>query len=259
MTSPTPSEPRTGPQLYHAAPFTLAATAGLTGAAIATIYITQIVLSSLGVAGLVASMVANALVLVVLFRYAHVHELRLADFGVRRVSARFIAAAVLLGISMWYLTALLVVLIDPPGDTTKLQQFVDQTPLAPTLLALTIFPAVAEELVFRGVLARGLAKRIGTFPAILISAAVFGLYHVFPPQIVSTFALGIVLGFLTLRSRSVVPAMIVHTLNNTIAVLLSRHEIPAASDLLESYPLGFFVVAIGCVACGLALSTKGAA
>ena len=257
MTSPTPSEPRTGHQLYHAAPFTLATAAGLTAAAIVTIYLTQILLAGLGVPGLLASMVGDALVLLILWLVAKERRLTLADFGVRSVRPRFIAAAVLLGMSMWYLTALLVVLIDPPGDPSKLKQFVEQTPLGPTLLALTIFPAVAEELVFRGVLARGLTNRVRPLFAILISAAVFAVYHVFPPQIVSTFALGVVLAFLTLRSRSIVPAVIVHTLNNTIAVVLSRDEVPAARTLLEAQPIATFAVAVVCVAIGLTLSAKG--
>jgi membrane protease YdiL (CAAX protease family) len=259
MTSPTPSEPRTGQQLYHAAPFTLATAAGLTAAAIATIYVTQIGLAMLHVPGLVASVMGDTLALVVLWRFAVDRGLALRDFGVRRVAPRFIAAAVLLGISLWYLTALLVQLINPPGDTTKLQQFVEQTALVPTLLALSIAPAIAEELVFRGVLARGLEQRVGTLGAIVISAAVFGAYHFFPPQIVSTFALGLVLAFITLRSRSIVPSLIVHALNNAVAVVLSRDEIPGASTWFNSHAPTAFVIAIACTLCGLALAAKGVA
>jgi membrane protease YdiL (CAAX protease family) len=244
--------------LYHAPPFTLATVAGLTAAAIATIYVAQLVFFSV-TPGLAGSVIGNVLVVLVGWRYARVRRLTLADFGVRRVRRRFVAAAALLGISMWYVTLVLVLLVDPPGDSSKLQELVEQTPLAATLIALTLLPAVAEELVFRGVLARGLAARLRPIWAILISAAVFAAYHLNPQQMVSTFVLGLVLGFLTLRSRSIVPAMIVHTLNNAIAVLLSRREIPAVTTFLEQYPVQTFTSALVCVACGLALTAKGVA
>jgi membrane protease YdiL (CAAX protease family) len=257
MTSPTPSEPRTGQQLYHAAPFTLATTVGLTGAAIATIYVTQIIFAMVGAVGLLGSVVGNLLVVAVGWRYARTRGLTLADFGVRRVARRFLAAAALLGISMWYVTLVLVLLLKATKDSSNLQELIEQAPLVTTLLALTIFPALAEELVFRGVLARGLAARVGSVWAMLISAALFGLYHLNPPQMVSTFALGVVLAFLTLRSRSIVPALIVHVLNNMIAVLLSRRELPAVTSFLEQYPIETFATALVCVACGLALTAKG--
>jgi membrane protease YdiL (CAAX protease family) len=243
--------------LYHAEPFTLVQAAALTGAAIATIYVTQIVLVAVGAPGLLASIAGDAVVVVGVWRYARSRGLTAADFGLRPVPVRFIAGAVLLGVSLWYLTALLVVLVDPPGDPSKLKKLVEQTPLAATLLALTVFPAVAEELVFRGVLTRALVQRVRPIGAVLISAAVFALYHVFPPQMVSTFALGIVLAWITLRSRSIVPSTIVHVLNNTVAVLLSRDEIPGVTATLQSHSLATFAVAVVLVGCGLALSAKG--
>jgi len=258
MSSPsTPGEPRTGQQLYHAAPFTPATAAKLTAAAIGAIYCTQMVLVIAGLPVLLAGVGGYLVAIVALWRYAVRRGLGAESFGLRRVPPRFVVAAVLIGIAMWYLTAIIVTLLNPPGDTSKLEKVVEQTALAPTLIALTIFPAVAEELVFRGVLARGLAER---WPrgAIVISAAVFGAYHVFPPQVVSTFVLGLVLAFLTLRARSIVPTIIVHTLNNTIAVLLSRDEIPGVKAWFEVYGLAAAFGAGALVLAGLALAAKGA-
>ncbi|HEY5927264.1 MAG TPA: CPBP family intramembrane glutamic endopeptidase [Kofleriaceae bacterium] len=259
MTSPTPSEPRTGQQLYHAAPFTLAQAAGVTATAIATIYVVQIVLVGTGVPDLVAAAISDSAVLVGVVVYLRGRGLRLHDAGVRRTPPRFIAAAVLLGLSMWYLTASVVELVDPPGDTEKLQQFVTQTPLVPTLVALTIFPALAEELVFRGILTRTLVSRYRYPVAVAISAAVFGAYHLNPPQILTTFLLGLVLAHLTLRSGSIVPSIIVHLLNNTIAIVLPRNEVPAATAWIIANPAMMLTVALAAVGCALAISAKGVA
>jgi membrane protease YdiL (CAAX protease family) len=259
MTSPTPSEPRTGPQLYHGAPFTPAVAAKVVAVAVGTIYAAQIVLAGIGVLGLVASSVSDLAVIVGVVWFARRRRLTLGDLGVRRVPPRFIAAALLFGISMWYVTAWLVVLVKPPGDPGKLQQLVEQTPLVPTLIALTVFPALAEELVFRGIFVRSLATGLRPALAIAISAATFGLYHLFPPQVVSTFVLGLVLGLLALRSRSIVPSIIVHLLNNTIAIVLARDEVPGVGEWMTANSAAMLVSAFVLAGCGIALGAKGVA
>jgi membrane protease YdiL (CAAX protease family) len=258
MTSPTPSEPRTGPQLYHGAPVTPAAAAKLVAVAIGTIYAVQILLVGVGALDLVASAVADLVVIAGVVWYAYDRKLTLADLGVRRAPARFTAAAVLLGSAMWYLTAWLVALLQPPGDPGKLQQLVEQTPLVPTLIALALLPALAEELVFRGILARTLALRLGPAVGIAISAATFALYHLFPPQIVSTFVLGLVLGLLAVRSRSIVPSIIVHVLNNTVAIVLSRDEVPRLGAWMTDNADVMLPGAVVLVGCGIALGAKAA-
>ena len=259
MTSPTPSEPRTGQQLYHAAPLTPALAVKVAVAAIVGIYGTQIVFVVAGLLPLAAACLGYVAVVVGLWMFVRRRGLTLATLGIRRAPMRFFVAAALIGISMWYVSALVVALIDPPGDVAELEKVVDEMPLAATLIALALCPAIAEELVFRGVLTQGLATRLPAAAAIGIAAVVFALYHVFPPQIVSAVGLGIVLGFLTLRARSIVPAIVVHVLNNTIAILLSRDELPAAKQAITAYPVVALGVAVVLVGSGLALAAKGVA
>jgi sodium transport system permease protein len=246
--------------LYHVAPFTPATAIKLTALAIGTIYLVQIVLASLGVPLLVASVAGDVVVLAVMIGIARSRGLTARDFGVRMPPARFLVAAVLAGISMWYLTLSLVDLVQPPGDTKQLEGAVVQTALAPTLITLALFPALAEELVFRGILARGLARRFHPLAAVAISALVFGAYHVLPSQILSTAVLGLVLGFLTVRADSIVPAMIVHLLNNAIAIVLSRDEAPALSRWIVTHAPMTLVAALVCASLGVALAAvKGVA
>jgi uncharacterized protein len=259
MTSPTPSEPRTGHQLYHGAPFSLATSAKLVGIAVATIYVIQLLLVAVGTLDLVASVVADVVAIAAVIGIARQRGIRLGQLGLRTPRLRFVAGAILLGTSAWYFTAWLVVLLNPPGNYGKLEKFIEQTPLVPTLIGLAIVPALAEELVFRGVLLPALAARWRARIAIPIGALVFGFYHLFPPQIVSTFALALVIGFVTLNARSIVPAIIVHTLNNTIAIVLSRDEIPALRLWMNAHETTVLVGAGIAVVSGLALSTKGAA
>ncbi len=259
MTSPAPSEPLTGQQLYHAAPLTPATAALVVTLAIATLYVVQIIVGGFGAPGVVASVAGDAVVIALVLGFLRRRHVPLRDLGLRGAPPRFLVAALLIGISMWYVSMVLVALLEPPGDASKLQQVVEETALAPTLVALTVFPALAEELVFRGILLRSLAPRLHGPLAVGISAAVFGLYHLLPPQMVSTFALGLVLGVLTLRSASLVPAMIVHALNNTIAVLLSRGELPGVVAAIEAHGAATLVGALVLVVTGLALAAKGVA
>jgi len=257
MTSPTPSEPRTGQQLYHAPPFAPATAAKLAALAIGTIYGVQVIVVLAQGPVLVASVAGNVAVVVLITAIARKRGWTLADLGLRIPPARFIAAGVLVGLLMWYLTLTLVELLSPPGDTKSLQKIVEQTSLLPTVVALAIFPAIAEELVFRGILARGLAVRFKPLGAIALSALVFGVYHLQPAQMVSTAVLGLALAFLTLRADSIVPALVVHGINNTSALVLSRGELPRLNAWIDANPPIMMWASLVLVACGLGLAAKG--
>jgi membrane protease YdiL (CAAX protease family) len=245
--------------LYHDAPLAPGVAAAVVAVGVATIYAVQLVGHAIGAPALVTSSLVDTAVIVGVIAYARGRGISLAQLGLRRPRARYLAGAALLGIGVWYLTALLVVVIQPPGDTAELEQLVEQTPLVPTLAALALFPPAAEELLFRGVLVRSLAPRLGAPLAVVVGAAVFGVYHLFPPQMVSTFALGLVLGFVTLRSRSIVPAMITHALNNTVAVVLTRDTLSGLGLWIDAHPAAMLIAAIAVVGCGIGLAAKGPA
>jgi membrane protease YdiL (CAAX protease family) len=87
-----------------------------------------------------------------------------------------------------------------------------------------ILAPVAEELFFRGLLLRGLWRSFGSRTAILVSAVVFGLSHFAGPTvqtvlpILATTALGLVLGWVFLRTRNLAVPVMVHVLQNALAV-----------------------------------------
>jgi sodium transport system permease protein len=87
-----------------------------------------------------------------------------------------------------------------------------------TVLALIILPALCEEIAFRGLILTGLRRRFRTWTAVLLGAFLFSLYHMNVFQLLPTFFLGVVLGLLTVRSGSVLPAILFHMLHNTLLV-----------------------------------------
>lgn len=87
-------------------------------------------------------------------------------------------------------------------------------------LALVVIAPVTEELLFRGVLLRGLAKEYGERLGLLVSAVLFGLMHGRPAEAVVAFVAGLVLGALRLRTRSLLPCIALHVGVNALPVLV---------------------------------------
>ena len=88
------------------------------------------------------------------------------------------------------------------------------------ILSITIMAPMVEELLFRGAI-QGHLQRKGIRPlyAILISSAIFGIVHMNPIQIPFAFAIGSIFGWLYYRTGSLVPGIIGHFINNTIATI----------------------------------------
>jgi sodium transport system permease protein len=89
------------------------------------------------------------------------------------------------------------------------------------LMALS--PAIWEELLFRGVCLGLLLRVTGRAPAIVISAAYFGIIHLSVFRLAPTFVLGVILATLVVRTRSLLPAMLFHFVYNGALLLGSRY------------------------------------
>ena len=97
--------------------------------------------------------------------------------------------------------------------------------LGTALLLLAVVPAVCEEVAFRGYILTGLRRGQSTRSAIVISALLFGFMHVLISlfqQFFNATLLGLALGLLAVRSRSLLPGIAFHFLNNGLAILLGE-------------------------------------
>jgi sodium transport system permease protein len=244
MTSPT--EPRTQ-QLYQAL--------AITGLGIATIYALQTLLGALGTGVLIAATVADAVTAAGLILLAT--RMRY-DLGFCRPRVRFVVAAILVGITAWYLGLQLVLAIEPPISEQGLPTVIESGSLVPRLLGLALWPALAEEIVFRGALARGLAGRTRWWIGVLGSTVVFAAYHGVVAQMLGVLPIALALGMLAVRSGSVLPGMLAHLINNVIALLLARDALPGISRWIGARPEVALGAAAVVFAGGLALSAKGA-
>jgi glutamate-5-semialdehyde dehydrogenase len=108
------------------------------------------------------------------------------------------------------------------------------------LLAVVVAPMI-EEVLFRGIILRGLLGRWNTWAAIFMSAALFTLMHFNPAQAPIAFALGSVLGWLYVRTRSLGVCVLGHALNNASAYLPVDFGLTVDNyNHMPTSPVGFF-------------------
>ena len=93
--------------------------------------------------------------------------------------------------------------------------------MSATVFIMGIMPGIAEELLFRGYIQTRFTERWGARWAILWTALLFGVMHLDLIQGSYALAVGLLLGYMTERTGSVIPAMVCHAANNTITTLLT--------------------------------------
>lgn len=88
------------------------------------------------------------------------------------------------------------------------------------IMGLALLGPLLEEVLFRGAIQGALMRYFGRpWPAIIMSALVFGIFHMNPVQIVYATLLGIVLGWIYYRTGSLLSVIVGHVLNNSLAVV----------------------------------------
>lgn len=108
-----------------------------------------------------------------------------------------------------------------PEQTVALFQSIMREPWGYLVVGMLV--PVAEELVFRGAVLRVLLNvfaRRSHWIAIAISAVVFGIIHMNLAQGLHATLIGLLLGWMYYRTRSVFPGIVLHWINNTVAYVM---------------------------------------
>jgi membrane protease YdiL (CAAX protease family) len=142
----------------------------------------------------------------------------LSRLGVRRFkpsALKWMAAAV--GVYLLFAMLYSLLIVEP-----KQEDIAESFGTVPVQVLLIVIAApISEEVCFRGMLFGGLRERLPRLAAALISGLVFGGLHALtgvtavPPLIV----FGFVLSLLYERTGSIVPGILLHMLNNSVALL----------------------------------------
>lgn len=147
------------------------------------------------------------------------------------------------------------------------QVFNDLTEGSPwvSLFTLALVAPVTEEALFRGLLLRGFARRYGTVPGLVLSSALFALFHLNVWQALAAFVAGLYLGWVFLKTRSLWPSVVVHGVFNGLPVVLSAlgwtvvgYNTPTVPGRTDFQPLGWVFVGVLVLGGGLWLSFRWA-
>ena len=88
-------------------------------------------------------------------------------------------------------------------------------------IILGLMAPMVEEIVFRGAILRALLRwKRNPWVGILISAVLFSAIHMNPAQMPHAFLIGILLGWMYYRTDSILPGVIYHWVNNSMAYLM---------------------------------------
>lgn len=89
------------------------------------------------------------------------------------------------------------------------------------VILTTLFAPLLEEILFRGIIQKGLInKGMKPMNAIVLSAFLFGAFHLNPWQFVGAFLLGLVLGLVYFKTKSLLMPILLHAFNNGISSYL---------------------------------------
>ncbi len=119
-------------------------------------------------------------------------------------------------------------------------------------MAICILPAFAEEFLFRGIILSSYESK-GLIPSCLLSAVIFALSHFNPAQFVHQAILGFILAYITVCSGSIWYGVIMHLLNNVIALFIGD-IIPAYNELAILNTQNLIVLLVMCIVGALILS-----
>ncbi len=176
-----------------------------------------------------------------------------SGFGLDWPRFVFLAAALLLGLSLWPIVMSLISLwhdaysllagAEQSGEwhdqlvaasEKQVRRFRMVSP-ASIALSLAVIPAICEEWFFRGFLLRGLLGHTnrnghGQWKAIFLSAVLFGLFHTLSgsavalDRLIPTTLIGIALGYLCYKSNSIVPGIVLHIIHNGFVAFLGYYQ-----------------------------------
>ncbi|HUP78907.1 MAG TPA: CPBP family intramembrane glutamic endopeptidase, partial [Pirellula sp.] len=148
----------------------------------------------------------------------------------------YVAGVVLLSAGLWMVAFEAYLLFESwslasqltEADKQKLKADFLAVPFWVVLLTGALAPAIAEEFFFRGFVLSAFRSKVSAFHSVLFSSLLFGSFHVIAGSVLSiekflpTIILGIALGYVAIRTGSLFPGILLHTLHNGLVFSMSR-------------------------------------
>ena len=163
---------------------------------------------------------------------------------------KYFALAILLSFGLFslsWLNGYFVKLLELMGYQSSDSTLPDVTGwyLLPAILVIAVLPAIFEETLFRVILVDGMRKRgWGSASLILISGALFSLFHGNPEQTIYQFICGACYALVAVRSGSPLPTIAAHFANNAVILCMTS---AGYEDFPPAARLPIFIIAGVCL------------
>lgn len=112
-----------------------------------------------------------------------------------------------------------------------------------TVIMVCIMAPFLEEMLFRGVILRSFVKQYSTKNAIILSSLLFGAAHLNIYQFVVGVCMGLVLGWIYVRTHSIWPCILLHAFYNTSCVVFSNLMENGKTDYAKELPISVWLAA----------------
>ncbi|WP_425614536.1 ABC transporter permease subunit/CPBP intramembrane protease [Anatilimnocola sp. NA78] len=114
-----------------------------------------------------------------------------------------------------------------------LESLLAHATLPELILLVAVVPAICEELAFRGFILSGLRRLGHKWTAIAICSVLFGVAHGLLQQSLAATVVGMIIGYIAVKTNSLLPAIGYHFVHNSLGVLNSR----VTPDLIDRWPV----------------------
>jgi membrane protease YdiL (CAAX protease family) len=153
-------------------------------------------------------------------------------FRINAVSNEIVIYSLLLGFSLTIITdeldRIIQILVPPPQWFVEQLQSLQANSVSDwiiLLIGVVLLASLSEELLFRGFLQVSLERKGDVTRAVVLSSLTWTLIHVNPYWAVQIFITGIFIGFIAWRTNSIIPAIIIHALNNLLSLLFLNFKL----------------------------------
>jgi len=113
------------------------------------------------------------------------------------------------------------------------------------IIVVAVVPALCEEVFFRGFIQKSFELQLKPVWAILVTSLFFGVYHFNPFGLVALVILGLYFGYAAYKSESIVVPIVLHFLNNFVAVIaffVFGNEDLDKIEVVESLGIGEHII-----------------
>ncbi len=173
------------------------------------------------------AMISNILSLAVVWLAFKIRKKKICEqIELRKCDFKMLFCATLCGISFSILSSTVVQMI--PFPDSMVESFAEShgalskgNPIVGFISVVFLAPIV-EEIFFRGLIHTRLKKGMNTVAAAIVSSLLFGVMHGEIIWIMATFLMGIMLVWVFEKTKSLLPCISIHVLNNAVAQLTSE-------------------------------------